>query len=443
MSFTNIVSLRVELPACSYSFSVQVPEDANVTQVKHQISVTCPGNPKAAGQRLVCRGRFLKDDEKVCDIWKTPEESRVVHLAVSTDAWTGEQPRPHSAQAPAPVPANIALPASQADTPGLATPTNRVPPPAYIPLPPPSHTHLTTPSPSSLAAPPSPFSNMPPRAWTYVALRHNVALLALMTNFVEQPTLAIPVQTDPQLTSMLQTIGLHTQSVPLPNGNPARQLSVEALRRLGYEWPSVLDEDYPPLTAGGLDFKKATVHGRPFIQPVDPTVTPTPYQIHALKVLTHTFAILSLTPPPDLTLSPSISSARVISPSEIVIAPHVNQVLQQLGLPQVPAHAQGQIGNAQIPIVVGNGGGRARQFPMRALLAPLLLLFFRTALLLYFFAPMRKPLGWIMVLVYVVYEIYSAVMGALPQPPRDAPGLQRGAGAGNQQPAQAGQAAPN
>lgn len=80
---------------------------------------------------------------------------------------------------------------------------------------------------------------------------------------------------------------------------------------------------------------------------------------------------------------------------------------------------------------------------MRALLAPLLLLFFRTALLLYFFAPMRKPLGWIMVLVYVVYEIYSAVMGALPQPPRDAPGLQRGAGAGNQQPAQAGQAAPN
>ena len=268
-----------------------------------------------------------------------------------------------------------------------------------------------------------------------------------MTNPVDQSTFAMPLQTDPQLTSMLQTIGLHTQSTPLPNGNPARQLSVDALRRLGYEWPSVLDEDYPVRTAGGLDFKKATAHGRPYIQPVDPTVTPTPYQIHALKVLTHTFAILSLTPPPDLSI-PTISSARVISPSEIVIAPHVNQVLQQLGLPPVPAHAQGQIGNAQIPIVVGNGGrGVPRQFPVRQLMAPLLLLLFRTAVLLYFFAPMRKPLVGVMLLGYMVYEIYSAVMRALPQPPRDMPGLQRGAGnhqlAPAGQAAQPGQAAPN
>lgn len=267
-----------------------------------------------------------------------------------------------------------------------------------------------------------------------------------MTNAVDQSTFAMPLQTDPQLTSMLQTIGLHTQSTPLPNGNSARQLSVEALRRLGYEWPSVLDEDYPVRTTGGLDFKKATAHGRPYIQPVDPTVSPTPYQIHALKVLTHTFAILSLTPPPDLSI-PTISSARVISPSEIVIAPHVNQVLQQLGLPPVPAHAQGQIGNAQIPIVVGNGGGRGvrGQFPVRQLMAPLLLLLIRTAVLLYFFAPMRKPLVGIMLLGYMVYEIYSAVMRALPQPPRDVPGLQRGAG-NQQQPqpaAQPGQAAPN
>jgi Ubiquitin family len=62
--------IRVELPTYSHSFQVSVPSTGTVSDVKQEIERVCPGNPQAHGQRLIWRGRFLGDDEKVLNIWK-------------------------------------------------------------------------------------------------------------------------------------------------------------------------------------------------------------------------------------------------------------------------------------------------------------------------------------------------------------------------------------
>lgn len=66
----SLVLLRVELPAYSHSFNVQIPLSATVLDIKQEISRLCPGNPRVDGQRLVWRGRYLADDERMIDLWK-------------------------------------------------------------------------------------------------------------------------------------------------------------------------------------------------------------------------------------------------------------------------------------------------------------------------------------------------------------------------------------
>lgn len=85
------ISLNVELPAHSHSFQVQVPESASISDIKSQISRSCPGEPKVDGQRLIYAGRLLRDDESIQDIW--PVSSLHTTLAPSlggipvTDQW--------------------------------------------------------------------------------------------------------------------------------------------------------------------------------------------------------------------------------------------------------------------------------------------------------------------------------------------------------------------
>ena len=62
--------IRVELPTYSHSFQVSVPSIGSIDDVKREIEKVCTGNPRVHGQRLIWRGRFLGDDEKVLDIWK-------------------------------------------------------------------------------------------------------------------------------------------------------------------------------------------------------------------------------------------------------------------------------------------------------------------------------------------------------------------------------------
>lgn len=63
------ISLKVELPAHSHSFQVQVAESASIANIKSEISKSCPGGPRVEGQRLIYAGRLLRDDENIQDIW--------------------------------------------------------------------------------------------------------------------------------------------------------------------------------------------------------------------------------------------------------------------------------------------------------------------------------------------------------------------------------------
>lgn len=90
------------------------------------------------------------------------------------------------------------------------------------------------------------------------------------------------------------------------------------------------------------------------------------------------------------------------------IPPNVNLLLQQLGLPQLRvAHNQNQNPNPNqiIPAL--------REMPLRPLLAPLLMLLFRTLLLLYFVAPTRKPIFGILILAWMLYEIWRPIRNGL------------------------------
>jgi hypothetical protein len=66
----SLVAVRVELPTYSLSFSVHVPISATVLDVKHSISAACAGHPRVEGQRIIWRGRYLEDQEKISDVWK-------------------------------------------------------------------------------------------------------------------------------------------------------------------------------------------------------------------------------------------------------------------------------------------------------------------------------------------------------------------------------------
>jgi hypothetical protein len=63
-------SVRVELPAYSHSFSVQVSPSATVFDLKAEIERVCPGGPRVDGQRIIWRGRILRDDEQLEGLWK-------------------------------------------------------------------------------------------------------------------------------------------------------------------------------------------------------------------------------------------------------------------------------------------------------------------------------------------------------------------------------------
>jgi hypothetical protein len=66
----SLVQLRVELPAYAHSFLVHVPSSCTIFDVKQEIFKTCVGGPQVGGQRLIWRGRYLVDSEKVDEIWK-------------------------------------------------------------------------------------------------------------------------------------------------------------------------------------------------------------------------------------------------------------------------------------------------------------------------------------------------------------------------------------
>ncbi|KAJ6509948.1 hypothetical protein C8R47DRAFT_1003468 [Mycena vitilis] len=329
--------IRVELPAFSRTITVQVADSCTILDVKREIHRVCVGAPRVDGQRIIWRGRSLLDTEKVEDLWQSPNEPRIVHLAVHPSAWSStppDIPQPAPTAAPSPVPQQ----------------------PLFSPLPSPTFAR------PSIFAPANPFA--------YVVARHQQAL-----NTLEQ-----------------------SRVTHLDHDTLATRFSaVQALERHGWSWPLILDDEFPPATEGGVKYERVTLEGQSYLQVVDPTVQPTASQLHALNVLASTFPILALPPLPP-------AQTRVTTSQALP-----NVILQQLGLPAVRNAANAHLA----PNINIAAAAQPAELPLRPLLLPLFLLMLRTAVLLYFFAPARKPVFGILIVMWMLYEVWRPIREGL------------------------------
>ncbi|KLO10163.1 hypothetical protein SCHPADRAFT_878470 [Schizopora paradoxa] len=336
----SLISLTVELPQYARTFTVDVPQDGSVRDVKTAVSQVCPGQPRVDGQRLIVKGRILEDGELVQQVWKE-NESRVVHLAVHPASWSKGAPEA------APVPTN--------DQPVPVDGDPRVYIDVMQQLDELTNTIRTTerilrsrrPGTSSVA------SSAPctyPSAPQYIVYLHFKALSTLSPD-IQMPPRALASQRD----------------------SASAKLSVMAA---GRSWPTIFDEEFP--SADGTESKAkysfSIIDGKPFLQLSTPDAEPSPSQQHAIRVLSYTFPLLSIRP---RTYNRTVIRQRT-------------DIVQQ---PQAAV--------------------QIRALPIRALLAPLILLGLRTLLLLYFFSPARKPLFSILLAAWVIYEAWGAVRGAL------------------------------
>lgn len=132
-------------------------------------------------------------------------------------------------------------------------------------------------------------------------------------------------------------------------------------------------------------------------------------QRHALKVLSHTFSLLSV-PAYESTPYTMFPPYHPMSYGPTPTT-NLNQHLQQIGIPPLRLAPTPNQPNANDPnnAVVAE----IRAIPLRALLMPLMMLTFRTFLLVYFFSPSKRPLFGILLSVWILYETWGALRGVL------------------------------
>ncbi|KAF8803663.1 hypothetical protein BYT27DRAFT_7109342 [Phlegmacium glaucopus] len=347
----SLVDLRVDLPAYARSLFLKVNASNSILQVKEEISRTCPGQPRPDGQRLIWRGRILADNETVDSLWKS--EPRVVHLAVHPSAWSSSPP----------------------EIPQVAQPSLS-PPPSESPIPP--RNQITSRMESTGV--PQPAVHRPTLA--FIVYKHHKALAVLS-----------PV------------VILHNELEHSPaTMQAARSTALSTLQRNGWGWPSILDEEFPAPSEGGLVYESTVMEGKSYLRLCNSSESATPSQAHALRVLSVTFTILSMT-------LPAPPTSRSVQTQAMPIPPHVNQLLQQLGLPPLrvaPNQNANPIPGPNNPILP-----EIREINLRPFLATLMMLIVRTTLLLYFVAPTRKPIFGVLILLWMLYEIWQPIRNAL------------------------------
>lgn len=74
------LNILVEVPQYSLTVNVQVRPNDTISDLKQEISTACPGNPRVEGQRLISKGRILKDTEKIDSIWVVSEPANLSRL---------------------------------------------------------------------------------------------------------------------------------------------------------------------------------------------------------------------------------------------------------------------------------------------------------------------------------------------------------------------------
>ncbi|KAH8988617.1 hypothetical protein EDB92DRAFT_1947979 [Lactarius akahatsu] len=343
------------LPTYSHSFHVSVPSTGTINDLKREIEKACPGNPRMHGQRLIWQGRVLSDDEKMLDIWRSPSDSPIVHLAVHPSAWPGSPP-------------------------SVATPANFIRAAAgIIPA-------VLPPAPTGHSAD-GYFPAHPPPAVQYAGPPPRPA----------QPSTGLPPSASAALPAPTSIPGLAPISVGYINFVAFQHLRAAMVLRRGH----ATDDEYPPPQneSAGIKYEPVTIDGQDYLKLVDPSKTPTPLQAHALRVLEHTFALLAM-PVPGASANPMSSPA---SQGHSHLPVHVGAHLRQIGLAPLRVRQE----NAMI--------AELRAVPMRALAAPLFMLTLRTLFLLYFFSPFQKPVFGLIVTVWLLYETWNTIRNAIPR----------------------------
>jgi hypothetical protein len=154
-----------------------------------------------------------------------------------------------------------------------------------------------------------------------------------------------------------------------------------------------------------------------------PHASPTATQQHALRVLSQTFALLAIAPP-DPTIYQPLPH---YSPQYQQPTANLNQHLHQLGFPPLRvAPGQNVNQNPVDPNLI-----EVRAIPFRALMFPLVMLLFRTLLLIYFFSPSKQPVFGLILSAWIFYEAWGALRHVLGDRPNNNNG-------GEQQQGQAG-----
>src|SRR5260221_7345441 len=141
--------------------------------------------------------------------------------------------------------------------------------------------------------------------------------------------------------------------------------------------------------------------GQPYLRLLNSDAKPTARQEHSLRVLTYTFTVLH-------TSVPSLPPVRNVPTQSISIPPHVNQLLQQMGLAP-----PGVVNDNLIQAVANQHHQDIREIPLRPLLAPLVMLVLRSMLLLYFVEPAHKPVIGILIFAWMLYEIWQSIRNGL------------------------------
>lgn len=371
--------IRVELPTYSHSFQVSVSSTGTIDDLKHQIERDCPGNPRVHGQRLIWQGRVLSGDEKMLDVWRSPSDVPIVHLAVHPSAWASNPPSVTTAVNSIPA-AALLPPAPTSHSAGTYFPAHP-PPVIQYASPPPRLAQPSTglPPPAALPAPTS-IPGLSPISVGYI-------------NFIAYQHLRA---------AMVLRRGHSTEDPPPTGLADSRNFAVQLMTMWGYAWPTVLDEEYPPPQdePSGIKYEPVTIDGQDYLKLVDPSKTPTSLQAHALRVLEHTFALLAM-PLPGASANPMPPPA---PPGHSHLPVHVNAHLQQIGLAPLRVRQE----NAMI--------AELRAVPMRALAAPLFMLTLRTLFLLYFFSPFQKPVFGIIITAWLLYETWNTIRNAIPRP---------------------------
>lgn len=131
-------------------------------------------------------------------------------------------------------------------------------------------------------------------------------------------------------------------------------------------------------------------------------------------MLTYTLAILKSDPPASVHRYPTPPTV-----TSSAISPQVSALLQQLGLRNLPANLNIQAGENGILEGLRNQIPAPDLPQVRPMLLPITFILLRIALLLYFFAPARKPLIGVLIVGWAAYEIWTRHVRQLN--PRNAP----------------------